>query len=240
MKVTYIEHMGSDLSVVNAARVSFGKQSELVCIDRQKGKYILNEKDVKLIRYLAKHQHKSPFNHAFATFHVKAPIFVARQLQKHEYMPWNEISRRYVDSIPEFYYPDEWRKRSDNKKQGSSDKVIEEFLVQGGDRYTPDHLKETMEIKDGYDSIIQECCLAIYLDFIKAGVAPEQARMVLPQSMYTEWYWSGSLYAFSKMCSLRLKEDTQLETREIAQQISSVMKDLFPFSWKALGETNVT
>ena len=216
MKVTYIEHMGSDLSVVNAARVSFGKQSELVCIDRQKGQYILKEKDVNLIRYLAKHQHKSPFNHAFATFHVKAPIFVARQLQKHEYMPWNEISRRYVDSEPEFYEPDVWRGRSEDKKQGS------------------------YGIVDLKTKPTHQYALQTYHNLLSDGVAPEQARMVLPQSMYTEWYWSGSLYAFSKMCSLRLKEDTQLETREIAQQISSVMKDLYPFSWKALGETNVT
>jgi len=220
MKVTYIEHMGSDLSVVNAARVSFGKQSELVCIDRQKGQYILKEKDVNLIRYLAKHQHKSPFNHAFATFHVKAPIFVARQLQKHEYMPWNEISRRYVDSEPEFYEPDVWRGRSEDKKQGSEGVV--------------DVLEKSYTSR-------QERAIAYYMRLVNVvGVCPEQARMVLPQSMYTEWYWSGSLYAFSKMCSLRLKEDTQLETREIAQQISSVMKDLYPFSWKALGETNVT
>ena len=208
--------MGSDLSVVNAARVSFGKQSELVCIDRQKGQYILKEKDVKLIRYLAEHQHKSPFNHAFATFHVKAPIFVARQLQKHEYMPWNEISRRYVDSEPEFYEPVVWRGRSEDKKQGS------------------------YGIVDLKTKPTHQYALQTYHNLLSDGVAPEQARMVLPQSMYTEWYWSGSLYAFSKMCSLRLKNDAQLETQVVAKQISSVMKDLYPFSWKALGETNVT
>jgi len=216
MKVTYIEHMGSDLSVVNAARVSFGKQSELVCIDRQKGQYILKEKDVNLIRYLANHQHKSPFNHAFATFHVKAPIFVARQLQKHEYMPWNEVSRRYVDSEPEFYEPVVWRGRSEDKKQGS------------------------YGIVDLKTKPTHQYALQTYHNLLSDGVAPEQARMVLPQSMYTEWYWSGSLYAFAKMCSLRLKNDAQLETQVVAKQISSVMKDLFPFSWKALGETNVT
>ena len=216
MKVTYIEHMGSDLSVVNAARVSFGKQSELVCIDRQKGQYILKEKDVNLIRYLANHQHKSPFNHAFATFHVKAPIFVARQLQKHEYMPWNEVSRRYVDSEPEFYEPVIWRGRSEDKKQGS------------------------YGIVDLKTKPTHQYALQTYHNLLSDGVAPEQARMVLPQSMYTEWYWSGSLYAFAKMCSLRLKNDAQLETQVVAKQISSVMKDLFPFSWKALGETNVT
>ena len=248
MKVTYIEHMGSDLSVVNAARVSFGKQSELVCIDRQKGKYILNEKDVKLIRYLAKHQHKSPFNHAFATFHVKAPIFVARQLQKHEYMPWNEISRRYVDSEPEFYVPDQWRGKSDDKKQGSSDDSLSNLdgipmygLTVNKEVYQNRHRKGLRTIGTQHmANLVNQKAYHLYNNMIKAGVAPEQARMVLPQSMYTEWYWSGSLYAFAKMCSLRLKEDTQLETQVIAKQISSVMKDLYPFSWKALGETNVT
>ena len=204
--------MGSDLSVVNAARVSFGKQSELVCIDRQKGQYILKEKDVNLIRYLAKHQHKSPFNHAFATFHVKAPIFVARQLQKHEYMPWNEISRRYVDSEPEFYEPVVWRGRSEDKKQGS------------------------YGIVDLKTKPTHQYALQTYHNLLSDGVAPEQARMVLPQSMYTEWYWSGSLYAFYKMCSLRLKEDSQQETREVATQIQKVMIKAFPWSWKALGE----
>ena len=214
MKVTYIEHMGSDLSVVNAARVSFGKQSELVCIDRQKGQYILKEKDVNLIRYLAKHQHKSPFNHAFATFHVKAPIFVARQLQKHEYMPWNEISRRYVDSEPEFYEPDVWRGRSEDKKQGSEGVV--------------DVLEESYTSR-------QERAIAYYMRLVNVvGVCPEQARMVLPQSMYTEWYWSGSLYAFAKMCSLRCTPDSQYETRVIANLISDKMFELFTVSWDAL------
>jgi len=191
--------MGDDLSVVNAARVSFGKYKDF-----------MDESDSKLIYYLAKHNHKSPFNHAFATFHVKAPIFVARQLQKHEYMPWNEISRRYVDSEPEFYEPDYWRGRSADKKQGS------EGVVDAKTRPTNQYALET------------------YRNLLADGVAPEQARMVLPQSMYTEWYWSGSLYAFAKMCSLRLKEDTQLETQVIAEMISIEMSMMFPVSWEAL------
>ena len=216
IKVTYIDHMGDDLSVVNAARVSFGKKSKLECIDMVKGKYVLNNKDTKLIKYLAEHQHKSPFNHAFATFHVKAPVFVARQLVKHEYMPWNEISRRYVDSEPEFYVPDVWRGRAEDKKQGSSG-VVE--------------LSDS--VKDGPEFIHYEAkCL--YQEMLDEGVCPEQARMILPQSMMTEWYWSGSLYAFAKMCSLRLKEDSQQETREVAMQIDEVMVKAFPASWKAL------
>ena len=210
MKVTYINHMGDDLSVVNSARVSFGKKSDYMPRVHMGESKVLQHKDEKLIKYLAKHQHKSPFNHAFATFHVKAPIFVARQLQKHEYMPWNEISRRYVDSEPEFYEPDVWRGRSADKKQGS-DGVV-----------------------DTKTKPTNQYSLETYRNLLSDGVAPEQARMVLPQSMYTEWYWSGSLYAFAKMCSLRLKEDTQLETQVIAEMISIEMSMKFPVSWRAL------
>jgi len=211
IEVTYVSHMGDDLTVVNAARVSFGKKSKYECTDLIKGKWELSRKDEKLINYLAEHNHKSPFNHAFATFHVKAPIFVARQLQKHEYMPWNEISRRYVDSKPEFYEPEHWRGRSTDKKQGSEGVV---------------------DVGDWGDT--NWACLKAYNDLLDKGVAPEQARMVLPQSMMTEWYWSGSLYAFAKMCSLRCSLDTQFETQLVALEIENVMLNAFPVSWKAL------
>ena len=202
---TYIDHMGSDLSVVNAARVSFGKKHDT-----------FQDKDKGLINYLAKHKHISPFGHAFASFHVKAPIFVARQLVKHQYLRWNEISRRYVDDEPEFYTPDVWRGRSEDKKQGSEGVVSYE-----------DEWDYTYDLR------------RMYLKMISAGVAPEQARMVLPQSTMTEWYWSGSLDAFAAMCRLRLPSDTQQETRIVAQQISKVLGTLFPVSWAALigGET---
>ena len=224
IKVTYIDHMGSDLSVVNAARVSFGKNSKPLnhesLGDDPTMIPFLPETDTKLINYLARHQHKSPFNHAFATFHVKAPIFVARQLQKHEYMPWNEISRRYVDDKPDWYWPkdDVWRGRAKDKKQGS-----EGFI----------DLKEDLEL---LDDVVEttEWCRALYSKLLDKGIAPEQARMVLPQSTMTEWYWSGSLYAFSKMCGLRLKPDTQYETRLVAEQIGDKMIELFPESWIAL------
>jgi thymidylate synthase (FAD) len=216
IEVTYIDHMGNDLSVVNAARVSFGKKSKLECIDMVKGKFVLNNKDAKLIKYLAKHNHKSPFNHTFVTFHVKAPIFVARQLVKHEYMPWNEISRRYVDSEPEFYIPDEWRGRSEDKKQGS-DGVIN-------------------DIRPSVAQNMVEDCRQNYNYLLAKGVSPEQARMVLPQSTMTEWYWSGTLYAFAKMCQLRCAKDTQQESREVAMQVSEYMEKLFPASWNALWE----
>ena len=212
IEVTYVDHMGDDLSVVNAARVSFGKKSDYMMRVHNGEAKVLQHKDSKLIRYLAKHKHKSPFNHTFTTFHVKAPVFVARQLVKHEYMPWNEISRRYVDSEPEFYVPDVWRGRSADKKQGSEGEVKSNANV----------------------FYYNTKALMLYNQQLDEGVSPEQARMHLPQSMMTEWYWSGTLYAFAKMCGLRLKEDTQAETRVVAEKIEDVMAKLYPVSWEAL------
>jgi len=218
IEATYIDHMGDDLTIVNSARVSFGKKSDWLQRVYSGEAQLLPDKDIKLIHYLAKHNHKSPFNHVSTTFHVKAPIFVARQLQKHEYMPWNEISRRYVDSEPEFYQPDVWRGRSADKKQGSEGVV---------------------DVGDWGDT--NWACLIAYKDLLSHGVAPEQARMVLPQSMITEWFWSGSLYAFAKMCGLRLQDDAQYETRLVAEQIEDIMIKLYPVSWKALRTySNVT
>ena len=214
IEVTYVNHMGDDLSVVNAARVSFGKKSDYMPRVHNGEAKVLQHKDDRLIKYLAREKHKSPFNHTFTTFHVKAPIFVARQLVKHEYMPWNEISRRYVDEEPEFYQPDVWRGRSADKKQGSSDKRI--------------------KVDSGFLDNFNQNVGWWYEHLLEQGVAPEQARMVLPQSMMTEWYWSGTLYAFAKMCGLRLKEDTQAETRIVAEKIEDVMMKLYPVSWEAL------
>jgi thymidylate synthase (FAD) len=218
IKVSLIDSMGSDLSVVNAARVSFGKKSEWN--PAWKDSPPLYEKDAKLIKYLAEHKHFSPFGHAFASFHVKAPIFVARQLVKHKFLRWNEISRRYVDDEPEFYTPEVWRGKSKDKKQGSAGVVvIDDFIFNVDPEYGDDY---------------KEGCLNVYMRLLEVGVAPEQARMVLPQSTMTEWYWSGSLDAFADMCKLRCKEDTQYETRLVADQISKEMKQLFPVSWEAL------
>ena len=222
ISTTYIDHMGNDLSVVNAARVSFGKKSSMD--EDRHGVWRLKDKDKKLIQYLAKHKHLSPFGHCFASFHVKAPIFVARQLVKHKFLRWNEISRRYVDEEPEFYVPDQWRGRSADKKQGSSDNVVETLRMQGfGEQSVHDgNFKHQIHSLD------------LYRDMITAGVAPEQARMVLPQSTMTEWYWSGSLDAFAAMCKLRCASDTQYESRVVANQISEVMGKIFPVSWSAL------
>ena len=229
IKATYIDHMGSDLSVVNAARVSFGKKS--YCEETrwvEMGDWsgdmpVVSARDTKLINYLAKHKHISPFGHAFASFHVKAPIFVARQLVKHKFLRWNEVSRRYVDDEPEFYTPDVWRGRSADKKQGSDpDVVIDTAYYDRDDGYNT------------WDGDATSIAHEAYQKMIKLGVAPEQARMVLPQSTMTEWYWSGSLDAFASMCRLRLPSDTQQETRVVAQQIDTVMSELFPVSWAAL------
>ena len=215
---SYIDHMGTDLSVVNSARVSFGKKSDFMPRVHNGEAKVLQPKDAKLIKYLAKHKHLSPFGHAFASFHVKAPVFVARQLVKHKFLRWNEISRRYVDSEVEFFSPKEWRGRSEDKKQGSAGVVEVRGSVPVG--------RAMYACKDAYEGLL------------KAGVCPEQARMVLPQSMMTEWYWSGSLDAFADMCKLRCAEDTQAETREVAEYIAGEMYELFPVSWEALAESN--
>ena len=238
IKATYIDHMGSDLTVANAARVSFGKTSEME--DDPWGPPRLKKKDDKLIQYLAREKHISPFGHCFASFHVKAPIFVARQLVKHKFLRWNEISRRYVDDKPEFYKPDVWRGRSADKKQGSSDEVVDmlhwiiedpELSVEGHTQYD-----SVSDRPSRWSSYVNDRALDLYNAMLNSDVSPEQARMVLPQSTMTEWYWSGSLDAFADMCNLRCKSDTQAETREVAKQIDHKMIELFPVSWDALTE----
>ena len=215
IKATYIDHMGSDLSVVNAARVSFGKKSELFCSDHTLGKYELKVSDTKLINYLAKHKHISPFGHAFASFHIKAPIFVARQLVKHKFLRWNEISRRYVSNDPEFYTPT-LRSSSVDKKQGSGDVLV-------------GSIRQDEVVRHAHIEALKQ-----YKYLLNTGVCEEQARAVLPLSHMTEWYWSGSLDAFADMCRLRCASDTQEETQKVAWDISLKMEELFPVSWVAL------
>ena len=202
IEVTYEHHGGTDLATVNSARVSFNKRSDE-----------LLEKDAKLVSYLAEHKHTSPFNHAYATFVVKAPIVVARHLVKHEYLPWNEVSRRYVDDEPEIYVPDVFRGRAKDKKQGSDGVVYPS--------------KDLVEFAN-YTS------LRTYREMLEAGVCPEQARGYLPQFTMTEWWWSGTVGAWAKMCNERCAPDTQLETRLVANQICDKMRELFPESWLAL------
>lgn len=221
IKVELIQCCGDDLTVVNAARVSFDKESEwnYVCQDDEtgyRGDQELKQADAKLIYYLAKHKHKSPFNHSFITVKVKAPISAARQLVKHKFMPWNEISRRYVSDEPEFYIPDVFRAKAENVKQGSS------------------------EEDSGYqrqDAILHsQRCLNEYEERLSKGVCPEQARDALPLNTMTEWYWSGTLGAFADMLVLRLASGTQKESRIVAEKIKEIIEQLFPVSLKALLE----
>ena len=273
MKATYIAHMGTDLSVVNAARVSFRKASVWeneadMCWGAEPR---LSLQDKGLIRFLARGcttgdwenlvneitkkgmlqsydgfavypvteeecekldlelrdllthirnmpTHWTPFGHTSITLHIKAPIFVARQLGKHQVgTVWNEVSRRYVSDTPELYTPDTFRNAPvGSVKQGSSGKHYD---------------------SDDWVDIYVNCSkdlLNLYHQMIKDGVAPEQARMVLPQSMYTEWYWTGNLVSFVNMWKLRTDSHTQRETQQVAHQIGEIIKPLFPVSWQAL------
>lgn len=209
MKVELIDVMGSDLTVVNAARVSFDKHHTE-----------LEDNDEKLIAYLAKHGHWTPFGHPQIQFRISAPIYVARQLVKHQVgLVWNEVSRRYVDYSPTFEVPSVWRERAKNRKQGSGDGLIQ---------LTEDELAEI--------NYIHRASSKMYDHLINKGIAPEQARAILPQDMVTQWYWTGSLTAFARVCRLRLSEDSQDETRQVAQEMNNYVKEHFPISWKYLLE----
>ena len=207
--VQYVSHMGNDLTVVNAARVSFNKESEEFA-----------DRDEKLINYLAKHNHWTPFAHPQITLRIKAPISIRTQLFKHKQgFVENEVSRRYVSDTPSVYMP-RWRgKPTNGAKQGSED---------------------FMPIDDGYNTVNRhyEMCvrdaLQTYEELLKRGVAPEQARFVLPQGAYTEWWWTGSLAAYARVYGLRSDPHAQWEVREYANAISTLIEPLFPVSWKAL------
>ena len=268
MEVTYLNHFGDDLTVVNAARVSMGRKSSFdydaveapgfVCEETntvrafcekkhpgpdhygseatdqtvlppgcdcpyQEGGHVqkLKEKDERLIKYLAAQKHEIPFAHPHVSFHFKAPIFVARQLVKHQIgLSWSEISRRYVKGEPEFWWPEVWRKGSEDIKQGSTDEEIASgygSVVDNWKRGTEIHLKNA------------------YAMLLNEGVCPEQARIILPLNTYTEWHWTGSLLAWARVWGLRVgKPGAQQETKECVKLIGPKMEELFPASWKAL------
>jgi len=239
MKIAPIEvkclgHYGSDLDVVNAARVSMHKESKwelnaVRTVTGELGTYPifdqeLSEKDEKLIKYLAEHKHFSPFNHCFLSFRVKAPIFVSRQLVKHKFLPWNEVSRRYVETDIEFYDPKHWRPKAENVKQGSGEGSVDILVYHGtdGKNGCDDPFMDTVEI-----------ALESYYTLLAKGVCPEQARMVLPQNMMTEFVWSGTLGAWLDMLVLRLDPHTQQETRTVAQLIATEVSSRFPVSYDA-------
>ena len=226
ISVEYIQHAGSDLMVANAARVSFDKESEWETWGSAHYENTLKDQDARLIKYLANHKHFSPFNHSFLTLRIKAPIFVARQLVKHRFMPWNEVSRRYVDDEPEFYFPDGWRKKADNVKQGS---LEETFIPESCWAYV-----------DANDDLAEHCddSLRLYNSLLRQGVAAEQARMVLPQNMMTTWIWSGTLGAYCDMLKLRLDPHTQFESRIVANKVREIIEPLFPVSVGALLANN--
>ena len=206
MKVELLNKMGTDLSVVNAARVSYAKVKDK-----------FEATDERLIKYLAEHNHWSPFAHTFLSFRIEAPIFVARQLVKHQIgLVWNEESRRYIDDTPKIHKIKQWREKPKNSKQGS-----------GGQIVIDDKL---------FNEIQSHTSNSVYLynKLIQANVAPEQARAVLPLNTYTNWIWSGTLYAFARVCKLRLDDHAQKETRDIAQAIHTCCNDCFPISWKYL------
>jgi thymidylate synthase (FAD) len=209
MKVELIDLMGGDLTVVNSARVSFDKIASKV-----------KESDQKLIRFLAAHDHWTPFGHVQAQFRIKAPVFVARQLVKHQVgMVWNEVSRRYVDTAPEFHAPEGWRKRAADKKQGSLNETIENDSLVYNSYW--DLMTRSEEL---YDFMLEK------------GVAPEQARMILPQSMMTEWIWTGSLVAFARVVKLRSSDDAQYECQQIANRIKKELDNTpqVKYSWREL------
>ena len=207
MQVEYVDHLGSDINVINAARVSFSKES----------KEFDEVKDTKLINYLAKHNHFTPLAHTAVTLRFKAPIFMARQFVKHQIgLVWNEESRRYIDDEPEFYIPSEYRGRPDNVKQGSEGVLDNSLNIQ------------TQIIQQTEDA------LSCYNKLLADGVAPEMARMVLPQNTMTNWMWTGSLVAFSRVYKLRVDSHAQKEAQDIAKMIDEVVSPLYPVSWKAL------
>lgn len=213
---TLLDVMGNDLTVVNAARVSFDKQHDAF-------EYM---QDAKLIAYLARHRHWTPFAHPQLSFRVSAPIFVARQLQKHQIgLAWNEVSRRYVSDEPTIFIPDGWRAAAKNVKQGSCDDLVTTMHDGGFDPwYYP---------SEAAASVARQCA-QLYEAMLVSGICPEQARMVLPQSMMTEWVWTGSLYAFANVCNQRLDPHAQRECKPVAEAIAKALTDNFPVSWAAL------
>jgi thymidylate synthase (FAD) len=207
--VELLETFGDDLTVVNAARVSFAKES-----------HEFSEQDAKLVKYLAKHHHITPFFHPQIRFRIKMPIFVAREWFRHQIgFARNEVSRRYVDSPPECYVPkaEDIRARDPKLKQGSKSEPVD------NSEYVHEHI---------HDSTIQ--AMDTYKKLLESGVAPEVARMILPQSMYTEFIETGSLAAYARLCSLRLDPTAQKEIRDYATAVDTLLKDKFPVSWPAL------
>lgn len=237
MKAEYKGHLGDDITIVNAARVSFEKESQLEELtdqyvpwsDKPETVYFLGKRDVNLISFLAREKHFTPFTHGVVQMRVTAPLFVARQLWKSHIgsemsdgltgLGWNEVSRRYVSSPPSFFRPTAWRSQADNVKQGSGGEIEE---------------KKVQEFCDFVLQRNEAQALANYQSLLSSGVCAEQARMVLPQSMLTSWWWTGSLAFFARVCSLRMEGHAQHESQVLAKEIAEIVQPLFPVSWEAL------
>lgn len=218
---TLLDCMGSDMTTVNAARVSYNRESEALGasgVDGSPMLPVLNDGDKRLIGYLASNKHTSPFGHAFASFLCEAPIYVCRQMVKHKFLRINEVSRRYISDDPTFYYPPHYRAVAKDKKQGSGGRVGDAEGNAAIANVTKHNARSMME----------------YRNLLSAGICEEQARSVLPLSMMTKWWWSGSLDAFADMCRLRCAPDAQEESRILAMQISVEMVKRYPVSWAAL------
>ena len=217
MKAEYVDHMGSDLTVVNAARVSFDKHADE-----------FSDKDKGLISFLSKHGHFTPFTHAMVTVRETVPIFVARQRFKHTVgFSYNEVSRRYVSDDPEFFQPKEWRLAAENVKQGSSDQVLSKEALDG------ENSRHWGTLRQEIDGHLNESMI-LYHRLMDEGVCAEQARMVLPQSMYTSYYVTGSLSAWARAYILRAEETAQKEIQDLAHMWSDIIEPLFPVCWDAL------
>ncbi len=222
MKAEYIDHLGTDLTVVNAARVSFDKESDIFTYRDE----TVEGSDEGLVTYLAKHNHWTPFSHPQITMRETVPIFVARQRFKHMVgFTYNEVSRRYVDDTPEFFTPDVWRGRPKRSmKQGSGDTNVSSIKSMTG--------RESF-IREEYETFLR-ISENLYSRMLKGGVAPEQARMVLPQSMYTSYYVTGSLAAWARAYKQRIDAHSQVEIQMLAKQWGNILEPLFPECWKVL------
>jgi thymidylate synthase (FAD) len=246
MQAELIDVMGDDLRVVNSARVSFNKESDWATTEHydttkepwgKTGETYpdgLLPQDQKLISYLAKNGHWTPFSHVQITMRETVPIFVARQRFKHMVgFTYNEVSRRYVDDEPEFFYPEYWRKRAENAKQGSSTEAIEEIRI--WDPVIGPHESPLFPLEQMYYQLIDHI-ETVYRSMINEGVAPEQARMVLPQSMYTSYYVTGSLAAWARAYKLRSDPHAQKEIQDLAKQWDQIITNLpqLRYSWSSL------
>lgn len=221
ISIKFVDKMGDDFRVFEAAKATLGGEEE--------SGFVRGETDPsRLINFLARERHITPFCHPHVTFECEAPIAIARQLGKHQVgFRWNERSMRYKDSVIDVYVPDMFRGRPDNLHSGSADIDVSGRVVDEG--WSGDGVTVAQLYK-----IVTDQCLHFYNELVKAGLAPEQARFVLPQGMITRWIWTGSLYGWYEVWRQRSSEHAQYEARLFASQLDTHMSSLFPIAWEAL------